>query len=68
MFAFKMIFKNVFNFSINVKNMMSIFFNLFNYVNIMRFFKRFDLLYIKKKFEKRKIFILYKRKLTKCDR
>ena len=50
------------DFSINVKNMMSIFFsNLLNHVNIMRLFKRFDLLNIKKSNERAKVFILYKK-------
>ena len=66
MSVFKMISKNVFDFSIDVKNMMSIFsFNLSNHVNIMRFFKRFDLLNMKKSNEKTKIFILYIKKTDK---
>ena len=44
---------------------MLIFSNLFNYVNIRRFFKRFDLLNIKENNEKTKIFILYKKKIDK---
>ena len=65
-FALKMISKNVFSFSINVKNIMSIFSsNLFNHVNIMGFFKRFDLLNIKESNKKTKIFILCKKKVNK---
>ena len=66
MSVFKMISKNVFDFSVNVKNIMSVFsFNLFNHANIMRFFKRFDLLNKKESYERTKIFILYKKKVDK---
>ena len=56
----------MFDFSIHIENMISIFsVNLFNHVDTMQFFKRFDLLNTKKSNERTKIFILYKKKVGK---
>ena len=66
MSALKIISKNVFDSSINLKNMMSIFsFNLFIHANTIWFFKRFDLLNIKKNNKKRKFSFCIKKKLKK---